>query len=125
MGTKNFFLRALADWIEETPQTAPTLTTQTTLINNHVQDEREIFARQGKISGFFSWKLLKNCILNEKFKPYMTTIRAFLPKIRALFPIFEKGQGRPPPHPSSSDAPGTALRAHTVLIDELLRLISM
>ena len=26
----------------------------------------------------------------------MTTIRAFLPKIRALFPIFEKGQGRPP-----------------------------
>ena len=59
MGTKNFFLRALADWIEETPQTAPTLTTQTTLINNHVQDEREIFTRQGKISGFFSWKLLK------------------------------------------------------------------
>ena len=58
----------------------------------------------------------------------MTTIRAFLPKIRALFPIFEKGQGRPPPpppHPSSSYAPGTALHAHTVLIDELLRLISM
>ena len=26
-GTKNWFLRALADWIEETPPTAPTLTT--------------------------------------------------------------------------------------------------
>ena len=30
----------------------------------------------------------------------MTTIRAFLPKIRAFFPIFEKGQSRPSSSPS-------------------------
>ena len=31
----------------------------------------------------------------------MTTIKAFFLKISALFPIFKKGQGRPPPHNSS------------------------
>ena len=29
----------------------------------------------------------------------MTTIRAFSPKLGPFFPIFEKGQGRPPPPP--------------------------
>ena len=29
----------------------------------------------------------------------MTTIKAVYPQIRALFPISEKGQGRPPPLP--------------------------
>ena len=35
----------------------------------------------------------------------MTTIRAFFLQIKALFPIFEKGQGRPPPLTPSSNTP--------------------
>ena len=31
----------------------------------------------------------------------MTTIRVFFPKLGHFFPIFEKGQGRLPPPPSS------------------------
>ena len=44
----------------------------------------------GKSSDFFLQNTLKNCILNEKFKPYMTTIRVFLHKIRTLFSNFWK-----------------------------------
>ena len=47
----------------------------------------------------FPLETLKNFILNEKLYPQMTTIRASFLQIRALFPIFEKGQGRPPPVP--------------------------
>ena len=37
----------------------------------------------------------------------MTTIGAlFSHKLRHFFPIIEKGQGRPPPTPPSSYAPG-------------------
>ena len=53
----------------------------------------------GKILFFFSWELLR---VHEKCNPQMAIIRAFFPKIGALFPIFEKGQGRPLPLPSSS-----------------------
>ena len=35
----------------------------------------------------------------------MTSIKAFFFEIRALFPIFEKRQGRPPPPSPSSYAP--------------------
>ena len=37
---------------------------------------------------FFAWKFL--FVLNEKFYPWMTTIRAFFPEIRALFSNFGK-----------------------------------
>ena len=36
-------------------------------------------------------------ILNGKFNLRMDTIRAFFSKIRTLFSIFKKVQGRPPP----------------------------
>ena len=43
----------------------------------------------GKISEFFLH-------LNDKFNLRMDTIRTFFSKIRAIFLIFKKGQGRPP-----------------------------
>ena len=52
---------------------------------------------QGKNHQFFCLETLKNCILSEKFYPQMTTIRAFSRKLGHFFPMFEKGQGRPPP----------------------------
>ena len=57
---------------------------QSTLVNNHVQHEKEILPRREKSPVLFLGTL-KNCILNAKFNPQMSTIRAFLPKIRALF----------------------------------------
>ena len=60
-----------------------------TLINNDVQHEKERFRRE-KYPVFLP-EIPKNCILNEKFNPKMTTIRAFFPK------IVEKNKGRPPP----------------------------
>ena len=48
----------------------------------------------------------------------MTTIRTFFPQISALFPIFEEGQGRPPPITPSSYAP--ALRISKNLSAEYL-----
>ena len=58
----------------------------------------------GKNSLFFCLETLKNCILNEKYYPQMTTIRAFYPQIRALFSDFRKRAREtslppPPPHP--------------------------
>ena len=60
---------------------------QGTLINNYVQHEKEILPRREK-SPISFLETLKNGILNEKFNPQMTTIRAFLPKIRVLFTNF-------------------------------------
>ena len=51
----------------------------------------------GNISRFFSPGTLKNCILNQKSNPQMTTIWAFFPKLGHFFPFLEKGQGRPSP----------------------------
>ena len=45
----------------------------------------------------FSLRYSYNYILNSKFKIRMDTTRAFFSKISALFFIFKKGQGRPPP----------------------------
>ena len=47
---------------------------------------------------FFLLEILKNCNLNKKFNPQMTTIRVS-PKIRTLFSYFRKGQERPPSLP--------------------------
>ena len=44
----------------------------------------------GKTSSFSSWKFLKNCILNEEFRTWMTKIRTFFSKIRLLFSNFWK-----------------------------------
>ena len=68
---------------------------QGTLVNNHVQHEKEILPRREKSPVLFLGTL-KNCILNAKFNPQMSTIRAFCPKLGHFFSIFEKGQGRRP-----------------------------
>ena len=60
---------------------------------------------QGNIFDFFLLETLENGILNMKFNPQMTTIRTFFPKIRLLFPISEKEQGRSSPSLYSSYAP--------------------
>ena len=77
---------------------------QGTFIKIHLPYKKEKPCRE-KITNLFAWKLFKNCIFNEKFYPQMTTIRAFFPKLGHFFPIFQKGQGRPPPLPPSSYAP--------------------
>ena len=48
----------------------------------------------GKNLRFFLLEIL--CILNEKFNPYMTTLRAFFPKLGHIFQILEKELRRPP-----------------------------
>ena len=58
-----------------------------TLINNNVQHEKEILPRNEKSPVFFL-ETLKNFILIDKFNPQMTKIRAFFPKIKALFSNF-------------------------------------
>ena len=45
--------------------------------------------------GFFSWKRISN----EKFEPQLAIIWAFFLKLGRFFPIYQKGQGRPPPLP--------------------------
>ena len=62
--------------------------------------------------GFFAWNLFKSFILNEKFYPWMTTIGAFFSKLGNSFPIFKKGQGRPPP---SSYRPGKIIPRYVLL----------
>ena len=57
-------------------------------------------------SPVFFLETLKNCILNEKFNPEMITIRAFLPKMRALFSNFWKRAGEISSSSPSSYAPG-------------------
>ena len=67
---------------------------QGTLINNHLQDEKEKSRREK--SSVFLLETPKNYTLNKKFNLQMTTVRVF-PKIRALFfHISEKGHGRSP-----------------------------
>ena len=61
----------------------------------------------GKRSLFFCLETLKNRILNEKFYPQMTTIRAFCPQIRAPFSNFRKRAGKTSPSTPSSYAPVT------------------
>ena len=68
---------------------------QGTFIKIQLQHKKEK-PRREKITDFFCLETLKNCILNEKFYPQMTTIRAFFPKLGHFFPIFRKRQGRPP-----------------------------
>ena len=77
---------------------------QGTFINIQLQHKKEKPCRE-KITDFFCLETLKNCISNEKFYPQITTIRAFSPKLGQFFPIFEKGQGRPPTIPRFSYAP--------------------
>ena len=58
--------------------------------NKHppVAQERKVL--QGKNIRFSHLKTLKNCILNGKCYPKMTTVRVFFPKLGHFFPIFEK-----------------------------------
>ena len=46
--------------------------------------------------GVFLLNSLKTYILTGKFNSEMDTIRTLFSKIRALFSIFKKGQGKPP-----------------------------
>ena len=68
----------------------------------------------GKEFLFFCLETLKNCILNEKFYPQMTTIRAFCSQIRVLFSNFRKRAGETCPPPPSSYAPASNI--YTVFI---------
>ena len=57
-------------------------------------------APQGNILEFFLLDILKTAFGIENLKPNMDTIRAFLSKIKALFPIVKKGRGGFPSPPS-------------------------
>ena len=50
-------------------------------------------APQGNILEFFLLGALKTTFRIENLKPKMDTIRTFLSKIKALFPIVKKGRG--------------------------------
>ena len=54
---------------------------------------REKLALQGNILRFFSPRYSQNYILNEKFNPKIESW-PFFAKIRSLFSISKKGQGR-------------------------------
>ena len=69
------------------------------LFDEHSPTAQERKAPQGKNIRFFHLETLKNCILNGKYYPQMTTIRTFFPKLGHLYPIFKKEQGRLPPYP--------------------------
>ena len=66
-----------------------------TSINIHLQDKTEKPHRE-KISCFFFLETLKKCVLNEKFTHRWPQSGHFFHKLGHFFPIFEKGQGRPP-----------------------------
>ena len=70
---------------------------QGTSINNHLQHEKERPHRE-KSSGFFI-ETLKDCTLDKKSNPQMTTIRVF-PNIRALFSYFRERAGETSLHSS-------------------------
>ena len=73
--------------------------------------ERKVL--QGKKMTFFSWKLLKPHLQSE-IEPKMDTVTVFFPKLGNFFPIFEIGQGRPPPDTPSS---------YSMLLDNRFSLI--
>ena len=50
---------------------------------------------------FFLQKILKNCTLNEKYKPQIIAIKAFFSKLGHFFQFLKKGSGEIPPLPSS------------------------
>ena len=61
--------------------------------DKHSPTTRERKTPQGKNLRFFRLEPVKNCILNEKLYPQITTIRALFPQIRALFSNFRKRAG--------------------------------
>ena len=68
-------------------------------INIHLQREKERPRREKNLP-FSRQEAPKNFILNEKFYPQITTIRAFFLQIRALFSSFRNRAGETsPPHP--------------------------
>ena len=71
---------------------------QGVLVNIHLQHEKKGPAE--KKYPFFCLETLKSLILNEKFYPQMTTVRAFFLYIRAFFPISKKSRGDLLPSPS-------------------------
>ena len=50
---------------------------------------------------FFLLEILKNCTLNERYNPQVTTIRAFFSKLGHFFQFLKEGRGEIPPPPSS------------------------
>ena len=63
---------------------------------NYELARNQKFFRAGKVS--WNWGTTINILSNGKFNLRMDTIRAFPPpKIRVLFLIFKKGQGKPTP----------------------------
>ena len=75
---------------------------QGTSINDLLQQEKERSRREK--SSVFSPGTLKNCTLNKKVNPQLTTIRVF-PKIRTVFSYFQKRGGVNSFSPPSSYAP--------------------
>ena len=64
-----------------------------------ITNERK--APQRKNNRFLCPEALKNFILNEKYYPYIITMRVFFLQICGLFSNFQKRQGKPPLSPSS------------------------
>ena len=67
--------------------------------DKHSPKTRERKAPQVKNLRLFRWETLENFILNEKFYPQMTTIRAFFLQIRTFFSNFLKRAGETSPSP--------------------------
>ena len=70
-----------------------------TLDTFHLQHMKER-SRMGQI-GFFFFRKLSKSFFKWEISPKMTTMRVFFPKLGHFFPIYEEGQGRPPPSRSS------------------------
>ena len=64
--------------------------------NKHSPTRQDRKAPQGKNLLFFCLETLKKCVLNEKFTHRWPQSGHFFHKLGHFFPIFEKGQGRPP-----------------------------
>ena len=77
---------------------------QGTSIKIHLQHKKEK-PRREKISGFFAWKLLKIAFEMNTLSIDDHNQSIFFHKLWHFFPIFEKGQRRPPLLPPSSYAP--------------------
>ena len=65
--------------------------------DKHSPTTQEIKVTQGKNLRFFCLETLKNCILMKTLPIDDRNQAIFFLKLGHFFPIFEKGQGRPPP----------------------------
>ena len=92
---------------------------QGTLINISLKNTRKKGPAEKNL-GVFSPRYSKNYTLNRNFNSKMNKIRAIFFQIRALFSIFKKGQGSPPPSSPPSCAPGYELYEIKHYVPDLL-----